>query len=55
MSIYSFQTNIIVGTPQYKTPVYKIKNRLTEKFITAIDVDLPVQERSDSGDNTQYW
>ena len=46
---------LIPGSPEYKIPVFKIKNKFTEKFVTAIDIDLPVQQRADSGDNTQFW
>ena len=43
------------GSPQFKTPVYKIKNRYTDKFLTALDLDQPVQQMDDASDNTQHW
>ena len=53
---FIFLSYFLPGGVEYKTPVFRLKNKANDKYLTAQGVDSPIKALSDNpSSNGQKW
>ena len=45
----------VTGSVSYKQPKFKLKNKISGKYMTAVDVDQELTVEDANGDDAQLW
>ena len=53
--LYDTIMYFVTGSVSYKTPKFKVKNKISGKYMTAVDVDQDLTVEDASGDDSQLW
>ena len=45
----------VTGSVSYRMPKFKVKNKISGKYMTAVDVDEELTVEDATGDDSQLW